>query len=218
MNVNNDTVEHDVDHADVHAEAGAPNRRRSKRLSGEAPSPPPSPVRQRSKRRRVSNSPVGGNVDSVKVDNSKTTRTNAIRNYQYSSPPDDIDDRDANDPQCISTIVCELYDHFRAMEQYTSVRNTYMTNQIYINERMRAILVDWLVEVHLKFKLVPETLYLTINLVDRYLAEAVVTRAKLQLVGVTALLIATKYEELYPVELEDLVYICDRAYSRDEVS
>jgi len=83
---------------------------------------------------------------------------------------------------------------------------------------MRSILVDWLVEVHLKFKLVPETLYLVVNLIDRYLAKKEVTRSKLQLVGVTALFIATKYEEIYPPELRDLVYICDRAYTRFEVS
>jgi len=69
----------------------------------------------------------------------------------------------------------------------------------------------------LKFKLVPETLYLTVNLIDRYLERREVTRPKLQLIGVTALLIASKYEEIYPPELRDLVYICDRAYSRDEI-
>ena len=70
----------------------------------------------------------------------------------------------------------------------------------------------------MKFKLVPETLYLTVNLIDRYLTtEKKVSRPKLQLVGVTALLIASKYEEIYPPELRDLVYICDRAYSKSEI-
>lgn len=66
---------------------------------------------------------------------------------------------------------------------------------------MRAILIDWLVEVHLKFKLVPETLYLTVNLIDRYLERVEVMRDKLQLVGVTAMLIASKYEEIYAPEV-----------------
>ena len=92
-----------------------------------------------------------------------------------------------------------------------------MENQPYINERMRAILVDWLIEVHLKFKLVPETLYLAVNIIDRYLEKQEVTRQKLQLVGVTALLLASKYEEIYPPELRDLVYICDRAYTRQDI-
>ena len=92
-----------------------------------------------------------------------------------------------------------------------------MENQTHINERMRAILVDWLVEAHLKFKLVPETLYLTVNLIDRYLERKEVERPKLQLIGVTCLLIASKYEEIYPPELRDLVYVCDRAYSGNEI-
>lgn len=137
--------------------------------------------------------------------------------YQYSAPPDNIDERDADDPLCATSYVQEMYEHFREKEEATSVRPNYMANQTYINERMRSILVDWLVEVHLKFKLVPETLYLTVNLIDRYLDRAEVTRPKLQLVGVTALLIASKYEEIYPPELRDLVYICDRAYSRNEI-
>ena len=138
--------------------------------------------------------------------------------YQYSGPADDIDERDSDDPLCATSYVQEMYEHFRSKETSTSVRPVYMEDQQYINERMRSILVDWLVEVHLKFKLVPETLYLTVNIIDRYLAKTEVSRPKLQLVGVTALLIASKYEEIYPPELRDLVYICDRAYSEREVS
>jgi cyclin B len=93
----------------------------------------------------------------------------------------------------------------------------YMKNQVDIHEKMRGILVDWLVEVHLKFKLVPETLYLTVNLIDRYLEMEVVKRDKLQLVGVTAMLIACKYEEIYPPEVKDFVYITDNAYTKQEI-
>jgi len=137
--------------------------------------------------------------------------------YQHSGLIDDIDERDADDPLCATDYVQDMYTHFRSTEVSTSVRPIYMENQSHINERMRSILVDWLVEVHLKFKLVPETLYLTINLIDRYLQKREVSRPKLQLVGVTALLIASKYEEIYPPELRDLVYICDKAYSRNEI-
>ncbi|EED92800.1 hypothetical protein THAPSDRAFT_33883 [Thalassiosira pseudonana CCMP1335] len=137
--------------------------------------------------------------------------------YQYSGQPDDIDERDSDDPLCATSYVQDMYEHFRGKEVFTSVRPVYMEDQQFINERMRSILVDWLVEVHLKFKLVPETLYLTVNVIDRYLAKTEVSRPKLQLVGVTALLIASKYEEIYPPELRDLVYICDRAYSKNEI-
>jgi len=77
--------------------------------------------------------------------------------------------------------------------------------------------VDWLVEVHLKFKLVPESLYLTVNLIDRYLQHFPITRQKLQLVGVTAMLIACKYEEIYPPIVKDFVYITDNAYTKQDI-
>lgn len=92
-----------------------------------------------------------------------------------------------------------------------------MERQEDINEKMRAILIDWLIEVHLKFKLVPESLFLTVNLIDRYLEKETVNRQKLQLVGVTAMLIACKYEEIYPPIVKDFVYITDNAYTKEEI-
>lgn len=92
-----------------------------------------------------------------------------------------------------------------------------MDRQDDINEKMRAILIDWLVEVHMKFRLVPETLYLCVHIIDRYCSLVDVQRTKLQLVGVTALFVACKHEEIYPPEVRDCVYITDRAYDRQEV-
>jgi len=93
----------------------------------------------------------------------------------------------------------------------------YMSHQTDVNPKMRAILVDWLLEVHFKFKLLPETLYLTINIIDRYLSRKPVVRTRLQLVGVTAMLVASKYEEIYPPEVKDFVFITSNAYSHDEI-
>ena len=92
-----------------------------------------------------------------------------------------------------------------------------MVHQTDINEKMRAILIDWLFEVHQKFKLMPETLYLTVNLIDRFLERKLVVRQKLQLVGVTAMLLASKYEEIYAPEVRDFVYITDKAYTREQI-
>lgn len=82
---------------------------------------------------------------------------------------------------------------------------------------MRAILVDWIIEVHLKFKLLPETLFITVSLIDRYLELEQIKRTNLQLVGVTAMLIASKYEEIYAPEVRDFVYITDNAYTKEEI-
>jgi cyclin B len=92
-----------------------------------------------------------------------------------------------------------------------------MDSQTDINGRMRAILIDWLVEVHLKYRLRPETLFLTVNLLDRYLSLTQVPRKLLQLVGVVAMLVASKFEEISPPEVHDLVYVTDSAYTKEEI-
>ena len=75
--------------------------------------------------------------------------------------------------------------------------STYMSSQDEINERMRAILVDWIIEVQHRLKLMPETLYLTVYVIDQYLSMENVPRKELQLVGISAMLIACKYEEIW---------------------
>merc|ERR1719182_1217261 len=77
--------------------------------------------------------------------------------------------------------------------------------------------MDWLIEVHMNYKLRSETLHLTVNLIDRYLTKVQVTRKRLQLVGVVAMFIASKYEEITPPELHDFVFITDKAYTKEDV-
>ena len=97
----------------------------------------------------------------------------------------------------------------------------YMNKQKDINAKMRAILVDWIVEVHYMwekhFKLHQSTLWLIVNIIDRYLENVQTVRSDLQLVGVTSLFIACKFEEVYPPEVKDCVYITDNAYSREQI-
>jgi hypothetical protein len=82
---------------------------------------------------------------------------------------------------------------------------------------MRRILVDWLVEVHIRFQLQQETLYMTFHLIDRFLSLQHITRSKLQLAGITAMLVASKYEEMYPPEVRDFVWIADNAYTQQQI-
>jgi len=134
-------------------------------------------------------------------------------------PPnvDDIDEGDEENSQMCKEYVMEIYEHMRSLENKYAVNPNYMKQQHDINEKMRAILLDWLVEVHIKFKLLQETLYLTATLIDRFLAKTPVERTRLQLVGVTAMLIASKYEEIYAPEVRDFVYITDNAYQTEEI-
>ena len=84
---------------------------------------------------------------------------------------------------------------------------------------MRGVLVEWLVEVHQQFSLLQETLYLSVAILDRYLQASAekVSRKQLQLVGVTAMFIAAKYEEMYAPEIGDFVYITDNAYTATQI-
>jgi len=93
----------------------------------------------------------------------------------------------------------------------------YLSSQVDINEKMRGILVDWLVEVHYMFKLLPETLFLGISIIDRFLSLKPITRDVLQLVGITSMLVASKYEEIYAPECNDFVYISDGAYTKQQI-
>lgn len=92
-----------------------------------------------------------------------------------------------------------------------------MKRQTEVNENVRAILIDWVVSVHAKFKLWSETLYLAVNLIDRYLSLFVVPKTQIQLVGASSLLIATKYEEIYPPTVKDFLYVTDNAYTKKEL-
>merc|ERR1719316_835816 len=69
----------------------------------------------------------------------------------------------------------------------------------------------------MKYRLRSETLFLTVNILDRYLTFAPVPRRSLQLVGVVSMLVAAKFEEISPPEVHDFVYITDNAYSKEEI-
>jgi cyclin B len=86
-----------------------------------------------------------------------------------------------------------------------------------INSKMRAILIDWLIDVHLKFNFRQETLYITINIIDRYLSLKKIERCNFQLLGVTALFIACKQNEISFRKLNEYVYITDNAYSEEDI-
>lgn len=128
----------------------------------------------------------------------------------------DIDAKDANNDLAGVEYVEDIYKFYKLVEN-ESRPCSYIHAQTDINERMRAILVDWLIDVHQQFDLSQETLYLTINIIDRFLSVKVVPRRELQLVGMGAMLIASKYEEIWAPEVNDLVRISDDAYCHQEV-
>ena len=122
-----------------------------------------------------------------------------------------------SNPQDVEQYFDDICDEFKNYEEKYLVNPDYMSKQIDINYKMRAILIDWLIDVHIKYKLRPQTMYITVMLIDRYLEKNQTDRLHLQLVGVTAMFIACKYEEIYPPEMDNFVYITDGAYVRSDV-
>ncbi|KAH6774826.1 Cyclin family protein [Perilla frutescens var. frutescens] len=128
----------------------------------------------------------------------------------------DIDAEDVDNELAAVEYVEDMYTYYKQTEGDGRVHD-YIDSQPEINSKMRAILIDWLIEVHKKFELVPESLYLTINIVDRFLAAKSVSRRELQLAGISSMLIACKYEEIWAPEVSDFIAISDNAYVREKV-
>ncbi|XP_026397070.1 G2/mitotic-specific cyclin-2-like [Papaver somniferum] len=129
----------------------------------------------------------------------------------------DIDSCDSKNTLAVLDYINDIYAHYKKTENSSCVSPNYMVQQSNINEKMRVILVDWLIEVHDKFELMDETLFLMVNIIDRFLAHQTVERKKLQLVGITAMLLACKYEEVSVPVVDDLILISDKAYTRKQV-
>jgi hypothetical protein len=93
----------------------------------------------------------------------------------------------------------------------------YMDGQQELTWGMRQTLVDWLLQVHLRYHMLPETLWITVNIIDRFLSRRVVSLVKLQLVGVTAMFIAAKFEEILAPSVEEFVYMTENGYTKEEI-
>lgn len=126
-------------------------------------------------------------------------------------------DEHDSDPQMVSEYAEEIFLYLREIETKTLPSREYMQIQREVDWSMRGILVNWLVEVHHRLRLLPETLFLTVNLMDRFLSAKAVSANKLQLVGVTSLLVACKVEEISVPSVQVMVYMSDNGYSSDEI-
>ncbi|GAA5832021.1 hypothetical protein JCM11251_002789 [Rhodosporidiobolus azoricus] len=130
---------------------------------------------------------------------------------------EDLDRDDEDDPLMVSAYVVEVYEYLRELELTTMPEPDYMSNQNEVTWKMRGILVDWLVEIHTKFRLLPETIFLAVNIIDRFLSVRVVSLVKFQLVGVTALFIAAKFEEVCCPSVQNFLYMTDGGYTDDDI-
>ncbi|KAF2202707.1 A/B/D/E cyclin [Delitschia confertaspora ATCC 74209] len=129
----------------------------------------------------------------------------------------DLDDEDVGDPLMVSEYVVEIFDYLKELEITTMANPDYMDNQADLEWKMRGILVDWLLEVHTRFRLLPETLFLAVNIIDRFLSTKIVQLDRLQLVGVTAMFIASKYEEVLSPHVQNFRHVADDGFTEEEI-
>ena len=148
-------------------------------------------------------------------DLSKQLLDESYRKY-YRSTPDPMDE-DTYDVVMVSELSNGIFDYMKQLEEKYRPDPNYMHYQPNLKWSYRRILLDWIVEVHQRFHLLPETLYLTINLIDRFLSKKKVILDNLQLVGISALFIACKYEEINCPTLKEIIYMLNGAYGREDI-
>ncbi|CAJ1978383.1 unnamed protein product [Sphenostylis stenocarpa] len=116
----------------------------------------------------------------------------------------------------VSEYIDDIYQYYWITEARNPALANYMSIQTDITPQLRGILINWLIEVHFKFELMPETLYLTVTLLDQYLSLVTIEKTDMQLVGLTALLLASKYEDFWHPRVKDLISI-SAGYTRDQM-
>ncbi|KAH7095769.1 cyclin-like protein [Paraphoma chrysanthemicola] len=166
-------------------------------------------------------------VTEKEVTQSRTTKTKiAVIEEFVEEPVEVIDDEnkpqnldleDVDDPLMVSEYVVEIFEYLKELEIATMANPDYMDSQNELEWKMRGILVDWLLEVHTRFRLLPETLFLAVNIIDRFLSAKIVQLDRLQLVGVTAMFIASKYEEVLSPHVQNFRHVADDGFTEDEI-
>ncbi|KAL2067372.1 hypothetical protein VTL71DRAFT_1797 [Oculimacula yallundae] len=136
---------------------------------------------------------------------------------EFAEGVEDLDREDIDDPLMVAEYVVEIFEYLKKLEVDTKPNAEYMEHQEDLEWKMRGILVDWLIEVHTRFHLLPETLFLAVNIIDRFLSTKVVQLDRLQLVGVTAMFIASKYEEVLSPHVANFRHVADDGFSEAEI-
>ncbi|TIA10451.1 hypothetical protein D6C80_08042 [Aureobasidium pullulans] len=129
---------------------------------------------------------------------------------------EDIED-DQWDTSMVAEYGDEIFEYMRTLEERMRPNAHYMDYQNECQWSMRSVLMDWLIQVHTRFTLLPETLFLAVNYIDRFLSCKVISLGKLQLVGATAIFLAAKYEEVNCPSVQEVVYMVDGGYTQDEI-
>ena len=167
------------------------------------------------------------------IENEKKSINNSIKTIEYSEDAkkseadktiemSEENEEDLNNKlilTCEYEYIDEILENLKLEEESNiyKINPNYFKYQVQINYNMRLILIDWLFEVYKKLRFKEETFFTTIYIIDAYLSKKFVTKKNLQLLGVTALLIATKLNEISAGRVKDYVFITDKAYDEDDI-
>ena len=143
----------------------------------------------------------------IVTENSKCILNQSILMYHKDVP--DASDQDNFDPVMVMESVNDIFSYMRELEIKYMPNSQYMTFKTYLSFEHRTELLNWIVKIHSRLQLLPETLFLAVNIIDRFLSQKIVTLNRFQLVGATALFIAAKYEEINCPLLSDILCILD---------
>ncbi|RYP21813.1 hypothetical protein DL765_002038 [Monosporascus sp. GIB2] len=190
---------------EVLAEEGEPLRKKAHTLEGEKKHQRPQPK-------------AAPNLEDV-PEKDFFVEPEVYRPAQHQYPPGvkNLDDEDLEDPLMAAEYATEIFEYLRDLEVNSIPNPQYMSHQDDLEWKTRGILIDWLIEVHTRFHLLPETLFLAINIIDRFLSEKVVQLDRLQLVGITAMFIAAKYEEVLSPHVSNFKHVADDGFSEAEI-
>lgn len=174
--------------------------------------------------------PSGRSADRSLRSSSTVTSSRRSRGEPHTPKPCDDEQEacDADTPvvQQIESVIVDapgdcpgrdIHANLRELEHDCAAHHNYTSAQREITGQMRSILVDWLVEVAQEYHLSDETLHLCVHYTDRFLSRLPIQRSRLQLVGITCLRLACKFEEASPLAIDEFVYISDGSYTKDEV-
>ena len=171
---------------------------------------------------KIERTATGQKIETVKTEEVKPETKPAIHqteptiNILSEEEVLDLDAEDLEDPLMVAEYAVEIFEYLRDLEMTTLPNPDYMLHQDDLDWGDRDILNDWLVQVHQRFQLLPETLYLAINILDRFLTAKLVQLDRLQLVGITAMFIASKYEEVISPHVSNFSYMA-KDYKDEEI-
>lgn len=152
-------------------------------------------------------------ISSVSTSDCVSYKKSRIIDYEWQ----DLDEEDVDDPLMVSEYVNDIFPYLSELEHKTLPDAEYLFKQKHLKPKMRSILVDWLVEMHTRFRLLPETLFLAINIMDRFMSLEIVQIDKLQLLATGSLFIAAKYEEVFSPSVKNYAYFTDGSYTEEEI-